>query len=149
MSPYYENGVPEPPPPPEPHFGRVVWTLLGGVLGASFVLFLYGAGVTVSGGDMKFEVFAGILLTAVAVIVAVFGAGLAILAFWGFSQLKRDSVKAAVRTARQQVDQLIREEIASPEMEKRITNRVDEIVLGSSRDRELDEDLGDEGDGNA
>ncbi len=94
---------------------------------------------------MSFEVFAGVLLTAVAVIVAVFGAGLAILAFWGFSQLKKESIKASVSAARQQVDRLIREEIASPEMEQRIRHRVDEIVLGNARDRELDADLDEEG----
>jgi hypothetical protein len=145
VSAYYGSKIPEPPPPQEPHFGRVIWTLLGGVIAAAFVLFLQGAGIKLTGGKMSFEVFAGVLLTAVAVIVAVFGAGLAILAFWGFSQLKKESIKASVSAARQQVDRLIREEIASPEMEQRIRHRVDEIVLGNARDRELDADLDEEG----
>jgi uncharacterized membrane protein len=89
---------------------------------------------------MKYEDLAAVLLSAVGVIVAVVGVGLAILAFWGFAQLRRDSIKAAVNVAKQQVDRLIREEIASPEMEKRIRNRVDQILLGSSRDEELDTD---------
>lgn len=145
MSDYYEEGVAEPPEPREPHLGRVIWTLLGGILGAAFVLVLYGASVVVTDGDMKFEVFAGILLTAVAVIVTVFGAVLAVLAFWGFSQMKRDSTRAAVNTAKRQVDTLIREEIASPEMERRIRNRVDEIALGNTRDRDFDKEIDQQG----
>lgn len=131
----------------EPHFGRVIWTLLGGVIGAASVLILQTGEIRLA-PTMKYEDLAAVLLSAVGVIVAVFGVGLAILAFWGFSQLRRDSIRAAVAAARRQIDQLIREEIASPEMERRIQNRVDQIVLGDPRDAELDADPENEGDAN-
>jgi hypothetical protein len=129
---------------PEPHFGRVVWTLLGGVVGSALVLFLQAAELRIV-ATMDYEDLAAVLLSAVGVIVAVFGAGLAILAFWGFSQLRKEAIKASVSAARSQVDELIREEIASAEMERRIRNRVDEIVLGSALDSELDVDLDEDG----
>jgi hypothetical protein len=129
----------------EPHLGRVVWTLLGGVIGAALVLFLQTGEIRLI-PTMKYEDLAAVLLSAVGVIVAVFGVGLAILAFWGFSQLKSESIKAAVAAASLQVDELIRQEIASPEMERRIRQRVTQIVLGNERDAELDAEPEYEGD---
>lgn len=126
-------------------WSRIVWTLLGGVIGALIVVFLQTGEIHLE-PTMKYEDLAAVLLSAVGVIVAVVGVGLAILAFWGFGQLKKESIKAAVTAAQRQVDELIRQEIASPEMEIRIRNRVDEIVLGSNKDRELDEEA-DNGEG--
>lgn len=127
------------PPETEPNPVRLIWAFLGSVVGGATVFFLQSNELRLIPATMTFEQFAGILLTAVAVIVAVFGAGLAILAFWGFAQIKKESVKAAVSVASGKVDEIIRQEIASPEMEQRIMNRVDEILLGNQRDRELDE----------
>jgi hypothetical protein len=122
----------------------VVWTLLGGVVGGALVLLLQNGELRLT-ATMKYEDLAAVLLSAVGVIVAVVGVGLAILAVWGFSQLKSDSIAAAVAAARRQVDELIQQEIASPEMEQRIRNRVDQIVLGNARDAELDADPDSEG----
>jgi type III secretory pathway component EscU len=127
-------------PEPQPNPVRVMSALIGGVLGGAAVFFLQSGHLNLKPATMTFEQFAGILLTAVAVIVAVFGAGLAILAFWGFRQLKQASIEASVKMAKDQVDEIIRQEISSPEMEQRIRNRVDEILLGSEKDKELDED---------
>lgn len=134
------------PPRAEPRLDRVLWCFLGGVLGGAFALFLRGGGIRFTPSDVKYEDLAAVLLAAVGVLVAVFGVVLAILAFWGFSQLKKDSIKAAVTAALAKVDQAVKDEIASPETERRIRERVDEVSMGAGKkDRELDQDPENEG----
>lgn len=140
--------VGEGPPPknPQPRLDRVLWAFLGGILGGAFALFLRGGGIRFTSSNVKYEDLAAVLLAAVGVIVAVFGVVLAILAFWGFSQLRKDSIKAAVTAALSRVDRAVREEIASPETERRIRERVDEVAMGrADKDRELDSDPENEG----
>ncbi len=115
------------------------------------------------GHGMTFEAYAAILLTAVAVVVAVLGTAAAVLAFWGYGQMKRDSVAAAEQAGtkevkeqissgplrdyiHEEIDKIIKEEINSARMERRIRDRVAEIALGKlNKDDELDQDPENEG----
>lgn len=129
------------PEKPQPKLDRVLWAFLGGILGGAFALFLRGGGIRFTPSEVKYEDLAAVLLAAVGVIVAVFGVVLAILAFWGFSQLRKDSIKAAVTAALSQVDRAVKQEIASPETERRIRERVDQVAMGrADKDRDLDTD---------
>ncbi len=110
---------------------------------------------------MSYSDLAAILLTAVAVIVTIFGGVLALAAIWGFNQLKQDAVngaKAAGSTeVREQIvngairdyilneiGRLADEEFRSERMEARIKRRVDSVTFGKpDEDRLLDEDEGD------
>ncbi len=49
--------------------------------------------------NISYPDLAAVLLSAVGVIVAIFGGVLAILAFWGFEQMKRDAVRGATQAA--------------------------------------------------
>lgn len=77
---------------------------------------------------------AAIVLTAVAVLVAVMGVGMAILAFWGYTSLKTAVVKAAE-------DQL-KQELRSGTLRKVLEDRVDEVVFRGAEDRAAEETEG-------
>lgn len=107
---------------------------------------------------MSYADLAATLLTAVGVIVAIFGGILALAAIWGFNQLKRDAVTAAENAGsteiREQIEngalreyikgeigRLTVEEINSDRMEQRIKERVDAVTFGRpDEDRLLEED---------
>lgn len=149
-------------PEQEPNPVRVGWAFVGAVIGAAFVLFVKNGSFAINAGTMKYEDLAAVLLSAVGVIVTAFGVILAILAFWGFRQMKAEAIKAAEAAGTQEVrdqtmsgplrdyiheeiDKLIKAEIASEAMERRILDRVAEIVLGSPKDRDLDDEDQDDG----
>jgi ABC-type transport system involved in cytochrome c biogenesis permease subunit len=107
--------------------------------------------------NMSYADLAAILLSAVGVIVAIFGGLLAIAAFWGFEQMKRDAVRGATQAALQElkeriengptkdyitsaIERLILDEFNSRRMDQRIKERVDKIAMGGSEDRLLDEE---------
>lgn len=52
---------------------------------------------------MNFEAFTGILLTCVAILVTILGVGIAILALWGFSNIKKAAAEAAVLSSEKQL----------------------------------------------
>jgi hypothetical protein len=106
---------------------------------------------------MSYADLAATLLSAVGVIVAIFGGVLAIAALWGFNQLKRDAVTAAetagsneireqiengaLRTyIKGEIERLTVEEINSDRMEQRIIGRVDAVAFGRPDDDRLLED---------
>lgn len=107
---------------------------------------------------MSYADLAATLLSAVGVIVAIFGGVLALAAIWGFNQLKRDAVAAAENAGsteiREQIEngalreyikgeigRLTVEEINSDRMEQRIKERVDAVTFGRpDEDRLLEED---------
>lgn len=130
---------------------------LGAIIGGAFVSFLVTGGVKADG--MSYADLAAVLLSAVGVIVAIFGGVLAIAAFWGFEQMKREAVRSATSAAldetreqiengsirryiMEEVEARISEFVASPEFDRRVRTRVDQIVLGNPDDRllEIDED---------
>jgi hypothetical protein len=134
-----------------------MWAFIGAILGSFIALMFREGSFAVDAGTIKYEDLAAVLLSAVGVLVAVFGVILAILAFWGFNQLKADAVRVAEAAGTQEVreqvtsgplrdyihdeiDQIIKAELGSEAMEQRIVDRVAEIVLGSPKDRELDEE---------
>lgn len=112
-------------------------------------------------GSMSYADLSAILLSAVGVIVAIFGGVLALLALWGFNQLKRDAISAAENAGsaeireqiengairdyiRGEVERLSDEEFNSERMDQRINRRVDAVAFGRpDADRLLEED-GDE-----
>ena len=106
---------------------------------------------------MTYAELAATLLTAVGVIVAIFGGVLALAAIWGFNQLKRDAIAAAENAGsteiREQVEngplrdyikgeieRLTVEEVNSDRMEQRIKQRVDAVTFGRPADDRLLED---------
>jgi hypothetical protein len=109
---------------------------------------------------MSYAELAATLLTAVGVIVAIFGGVLALAAIWGFNQLKRDAIGAAhaAGTAeikdyiksgdirdfiKGEIERLADEEFKSPRMNERIRSRVDAVAFGQpDKDRLLDDEGG-------
>lgn len=110
--------------------------------------------------NISYPDLAAVLLSAVGVIVAIFGGVLAILAFWGFEQMKRDAVRGATQAALgelkeqiengptrdyilAEIERLIVDEFKSRRMDQRIQERVDKIAMGGAEDRfdeEVEED---------
>lgn len=110
--------------------------------------------------NISYPDLAAILLSAVGVIVAIFGGILAILAFWGFEQMKRDAVRGATEASLDElkeqienggtreyilaeIERLIDDEFKSRRMDQRIQERVDKIAMGGAEDRfdeEVEED---------
>lgn len=103
---------------------------------------------------MTYADLAAILLTSVAVIVAIFGGVLALAALWGFNQLKRDAISAAERAGlgelkeqiengpmrdyiKSEIERLTDEEFKSERMDKRINQRVDAVAFGRPADDKL------------
>lgn len=134
---------------------------LGSLIGGAVVWVGQRGQFRLEPSSMSYSDLAAILLTAVAVIVTIFGGVLALAAIWGFNQLKQDAVngaKAAGSTeVREQIvngairdyilneiGRLADEEFRSERMEARIKRRVDSVTFGKpDEDRLLDEDEGD------
>jgi len=136
-----------------------LFAFLGAVIGAGLMGFI-GTG-SLKSGDMSYADLAAVLLAAVGVIVAIFGGVLAIAAFWGFQQMKQEAVRtstdAAMTEVREQIENgnirryildeveaRIAEVVASSDFDRRVRDRVDQIVLGRPDDRLLDDDIGGE-----
>ena len=114
----------------------------------------------VAPANISYPDLAAVLLSAVGVIVAIFGGILAILAFWGFEQMKRDAVRGATQASLDElkeqiengptrdyilaeIERLIVDEFKSRRMDQRIQERVDKIAMGGAEDRfdeEVEED---------
>lgn len=114
----------------------------------------------VAPANISYPDLAAILLSAVGVIVAIFGGILAILAFWGFEQMKRDAVRGATQASLDElkeqiengptrdyilaeIERLIVDEFKSRRMDQRIQERIDKIAMGGAEDRfdeEVEED---------
>lgn len=133
--------------------------LLGSIVGGAFIAFLSTGEIKAAG--ITYPDLAAILLSAVGVIVAIFGGVLAIAAFWGFQQMKQEAVRTATEASlietKEQIEngsirRYILEEVearvaaivASPDFERRVEARVDQIVLGNPEDLILNEENGEE-----
>ncbi len=109
--------------------------------------------------EMSYPDLAATLLAAVGVIVAIFGGILAILAIWGFNQMKDDAVRAAALSGaaevraqiekgpildfiKAEIARLTDDEFKSERMNQRINERVDAVAFGRP---EADDLLDDEG----
>ena len=57
--------------------------------------------------EMSFETFSGILLSAVSVIVTVLGVIIALLAFWGFRNIKLTAIDASVDASEKKINEAI------------------------------------------
>lgn len=135
-------------------------TLTAGIsatIGALITSYAQTGHLNVVPANISYPDLAAVLLSAVGVIVAIFGGVLAILAFWGFEQMKRDAVRGATQAALDElkeqiengsardymvteIERLIVDEFKSRRMDQRIQERVDKIAMGSSEDRLLDDE---------
>ncbi len=135
----------------------LISTLVGAVLGGAIVWISQTGSFRLSPVNMSYADLAATLLTAVAVIVAIYGGLLALVAIWGFNQLKREAVNAAENASlkeireqiengplreyiRGEIERLIADEIDSERMERRIRGRVDAVAFGRPDDDRLLED---------
>ncbi len=126
-------------------------------IGALVTCYAQTGHLNVIPADVSYPDLAAVLLSAVGVIVAIFGGVLAILAFWGFEQMKRDAVRGATQAALDElkeqiengstrdyivteIERLIVDEFKSRRMDQRIEERVDKIAMGGSEDRLLDDE---------
>lgn len=131
---------------------------LGGVIGGAIVWIGQAGSFALRPIGMSYADLAATLLSAVGVIVAIFGGVLALAALWGFAQLKRDAIAAAEiagsREIREHIEngaireyikgeivRLTDEEVNSERMDQRIQQRVDAVTFGRpDDDRLLEED---------
>lgn len=126
--------------------------VLGAIFGSLITIFVQTGRINVTTSNISYPDLAAVLLSAVGVIVAIFGGVLAILAFWGFEQMKRDAVRGATQAALEElkeqiengstrdyildeIERLIVDEFKSRRMDQRIQERVDKIAMGGSEDR--------------
>lgn len=130
---------------------------LGAVVGGAVVWIGQAGNFHLRPVGMSYADLAATLLSAVGVIVAIFGGVLALAALWGFNQLKRDAVAAAeiagsdeIREQiengalrdyiRGEIERLTVDEVNSDRMEQRIKQRVDAVTFGRpDEDRLLEE----------
>lgn len=135
--------------------------ILSAILGAIFILIMQG--IPLKSEGMSYADLSAVLLSAVGVIVAIFGGVLAVAAFWGFNQVKQDAIQAAEKAGMremkeqiesgsikgdimQEISKLTEKEFRSDRMEQRIKQVVDAVSFSYGnlkKDRELDLD-GDE-----
>lgn len=131
---------------------------LGAVIGGAIVWIGQAGSFTLRPVGMSYADLAATLLSAVGVIVAIFGGVLALAALWGFNQLKRDAIAAAENAGsteireqiengairdyiRGEIERLTAEEVNSERMDQRIKERVDAVTFGRpDDDRLLEED---------
>ena len=135
--------------------------LLGATIGGGVVWLGQTGSFHLRPVEMSYADLAATLLTAVGVIVAIFGGVLALAAIWGFSQLKQDAIRAAERAALKEVkeqiengsvrnyiqgevERLADEEFKSERMDKRINQRVDAVAFGRPAEDKLLDDGGGE-----
>lgn len=129
----------------------------GGLVGGAIVWLGQTGEFHLTPSGMTYADLAAVLLSAVGVLVAIFGGILALAAFWGFNQLKRDAISAAEKAGageiREQIEngtvrdyiqgevgRLADEEFNSQRMDQRIKRRVDAVTFGRvDADRELEE----------
>lgn len=130
----------------------------GAVVGGAIVWIGQAGSFSLRPVGMSYAELAATLLTAVGVIVAIFGGVLALAALWGFNQLKRDAITAAEAAGsveireqiengtirdyiRGEIERLTIEEVNSERMDQRIKQRVDAVTFGRpDDDRLLEED---------
>lgn len=142
---------------------KLGYALLGGVLGGALVWIAQTGQFKVKPANVEYTDLAAILLTAVAVIVAIFGGVLAVAAIWGFRQIKEDSRMVAERETKseikeqiengkirnylvEEIGRLTEDEFNSARMDRRINMRIDAITYRNvGADRELDWQDEDEG----
>lgn len=140
-------------------YGSVAF--LGAIVGGALVWLGQTGNFRLRPAEMSYADLAAILLTSVAVIVAIFGGVLALAALWGFNQLKRDAVSAAEKAGlgevkeqiengtmrdyiKSEIERLTDEEFKSERMDKRINQRVDAVAFGRPADDKLLDDGGGE-----
>lgn len=137
-------------------FRSALMGFLGAIVGGAIVWIGQTGKLNLHPVGMSYADLAAILLTAVGVIVAIFGGVLALAAVWGFNQLKRDAVGAAHAAGtteikeqiksgdirdfiKVEIERLTDEEFKSPRMNERINRRVDAVAFGQpDKDRLLD-----------
>lgn len=132
----------------------VLMAFLGAIVGAAFMAFLATGGIKADG--ISYPDLAAILLTAVAVIVAIFGGVLALAALWGFAQMKAEAVRSATnasldetkeqiengsirRYIEDEVERRIGVIVESKDFRRRLEDRIVQITLGKPEDRLLDD----------
>lgn len=143
---------------------KLGYALLGGLIGGALVWIAQSGTFTLTPGHFEYADLAAILLTAVAVIVAIFGGVLALAAIWGFKQLKEDAMNVAEQAGANEIKEQIENgnireyliaeigrlteaEFNSARMDRRINERVDAITFqNGSADREFDWQDENEGD---
>ena len=135
----------------------VLLSLLSGIIGGGVVWVGQGHSIKLVPQEMSYADLAAVLLSAVGVLLAVFGGILALAAFWGFNQLKKDAIAAAETAGANEIKEQIEngtvrdyiqgevgrladEEFNSHRMDQRINRRVDAVAFGRmDADRELEE----------
>lgn len=142
-------------------FRYVCVAFLGAITGGAVVWLGQTGSFRLRPVDMSYADLAATLLTAVGVIVAIFGGVLALAAIWGFSQLKQDAIRAAESAGHKEVreqiengsvrdyikgevERLADEEFKSERMDKRINQRVDAVAFGRPAEDKLLDDGGGE-----
>ena len=127
--------------------GPFLAAIAGTLFGGGVVWVTQAVELRVHALNISYFDLAAVLLTAVAVIVTIFGGVLALAAIWGFQQLKRDAIAAAVSAGshevkgqidqgalkdyiKEQIAALTEEEFSSTRMEDRIKHRVDAVTFG-------------------
>lgn len=130
--------------------------ILSAILGAIFILIMQG--IPLKSEGISYADLSAVLLSAVGVIVAIFGGVLAVAAFWGFNQVKQDAIQAAEKAGMremkeqiesgsikddimQEISKLTEKEFQSDMMEQRIKRVVHAVSFSNTRkDKELDGD---------
>lgn len=127
---------------------------MGAVVGGIVVWIGQAGNFSLRPVGMTYAELAATLLSAVGVIVAIFGGVFALAALWGFNQLKRDAIAAAEQAGsseiREQIEngilknyisgeieRLTAEELHSGRMDERINQRVDAVAFGRPNDDRL------------
>lgn len=67
----------------------LAYVLVGGIVGGATVWFLQGHSFYLRPAGMTYADFAGVLLTAASLIVAIAGFAVALLGFWGYTQFRK------------------------------------------------------------
>jgi uncharacterized membrane protein YuzA (DUF378 family) len=115
----------------EPPLYRVTWALLGAIIGGFVTAFCSLGRINIKPVGMTYADLAALVLTAITVLLAVFGVLFAAAALYGF----RAFMKYAEQTAKRETARFLDANAA-----RLVRERADAYVASSGRDDQLDKD---------
>lgn len=103
--------------------------ILGAISASLIILTVTTAFDEIPNQRIAYADLAAVLLTAAAVLITIFGVGIAILSIWGYTQFKRIAENAAI--------EYIAEQIRSGSIEKQISDKISSEVKSTVNSGEM------------
>lgn len=115
---------------------QVGMTLGAAVIGGATVWLAQGHSLKILPEDISYADLIAVLLTAVSLIVGIFGVVMAILAIWGYSHFKLVVTEASDKTAREVAEQIAKEHVSQDLADGKTRQFISQLVEEHMRNLE-------------